>query len=209
MTAPDAESAAWVTALAPGTPGREASLARLHAQLVRVARAEARRRATRSPVEGTELEDVVQQAADDALLVIVRKLDEFRGGSRFTTWAAKFAILEVAAKVTRHAWRRAGAPRPPEDWERLPDRFGFTPPEAAEWRELFGALRAAFASELTEHQKRVFTDIVLREVPVDVLVERMGTSRGAIYKTVFDARRKLRSRLVADGHLEEEEAPRP
>ena len=206
MTALDAESAGWVHALTPGAPGREASLARLHARLVRVARGEARRRAANSAVHGAELEDVVQQAADDALLAIVGKLDDFRGDSRFTTWAAKFAILEVAGKITRHAWRRAGAPSASQDWERLPDRFGLTPAEAAEWGELFGALRVAVDSELTAHQHRVFADIVLREIPVDVLVEQMGTSRGAIYKTVFDARRKLRARLVADGHLEE--APR-
>jgi RNA polymerase sigma-70 factor (ECF subfamily) len=32
-----------------------------------------------------------------------------------------------------------------------------------------------------------------------VLAERLNTTRGALYKTLHDARRKLRGRLAADG----------
>jgi len=37
-------------------------------------------------------------------------------------------------------------------------------------------------------------------VPIDVLAERLDTTRGALYKTLHDARRKLRDTLGAAGH---------
>lgn len=117
--------------------------------------------------------------------------------------------MEVAQKTTRHAWRRS-VPRDDSDgWRDLPDRFGFTPSEAAEWRELFAELRRLVSEELTAHQHTVFEAIVLHEVPLDVLAARLQASRGAIYKTLFDARRKLRARLVANGYMDGIESPRP
>ena len=73
-------------------------------------------------------------------------------------------------------------------------------PETA---ELLGALKRAVSETLTPHQRRVFTALALNEVPIDVLAERMDTTRGALYKTLHDARAKLRSELVAAGHMEE------
>jgi RNA polymerase sigma-70 factor (ECF subfamily) len=58
--------------------------------------------------------------------------------------------------------------------------------------------------ELTQHQREVFTALALNEVPIDVLAERLDTTRGALYKTLHDARRKLRAELEAAGHLGEE-----
>jgi RNA polymerase sigma-70 factor, ECF subfamily len=73
-------------------------------------------------------------------------------------------------------------------------------PEAA---ELLSALKHAVEDALTPHQRAVFTALALNEVPIDVLSERMDTTRGALYKTLHDARAKLRAELVAAGHLEE------
>jgi RNA polymerase sigma-70 factor (ECF subfamily) len=200
----DRESAEWVAAL-EGPPGRrDPALARLHALLLRVARAEAARRAVALGVRGSELDDVMQQAADDALLAIVAKLGEFRGDSRFTTWAYRFVVLEVAGKLTRHAWRRVAPSRLEEEWDDLPDRFGFGPAEAAEWGELFVLLRRAVDEDLTQRQRRIFVAIVLQGVPLDVLVDELGSNRNAIYKSLFDARRKLRARLVANGYMDNE-----
>jgi RNA polymerase sigma-70 factor (ECF subfamily) len=38
-------------------------------------------------------------------------------------------------------------------------------------------------------------------VPIDVLAERLSTTRGALYKTLHDARRKLRRSLDEQGLL--------
>src|SRR5690348_2135547 len=119
----DPESAWWLGVLAGTGPRREAALARLNELLVRVARAEVARRGPRVRIAGPELDDLACQAAADALMAITGKLGQFRGESRFTTWACKFAIFEVSAKIGRHFWRHPAVPLDAEDWDRLPDRF--------------------------------------------------------------------------------------
>ncbi len=187
--------------LAGTGPQREAALARLHGMLVRVAHGEVRRRAPRLRITGPELEDLAYQAAADALMAITGKLGQFRGESRFTTWACKFVIFEVSAKIGRHFWRHPGVPLDAGDWDRLPDRFGFDPAREAEWRDLLAAVRRAVDAELTPRQRQVFVAIVLNDVPLDALVAELGSNRNAIYKMLFDARRKLRTALAANGYL--------
>ena len=197
----DAESADWPRALAGTGPRREEALARLHGLLVRIARGEVARRAPRLQLTGPELDDLAYQAAADALVAITSKLGQFRGESRFTTWAYKFVMFEVSAKIGRHFWRHPSVRLDAEDWERLPDRFGFDPAQEAEWRDLLTALRQAVDQELTARQRRVFVAIVLNGVPLDTLVIELACSRNAIYKTLFDARRKLRAVLAANGYI--------
>jgi RNA polymerase sigma-70 factor (ECF subfamily) len=197
----DAESAEWLQALAGTGRRREAALARLHEMLVRIARAEVRRRGPRLRITGPELDDLAYQAAADALVAITSKLGQFRGESRFTTWAYKFVIFEVSAKIGRHFWRHPDVPLDAEEWDRLPDRFGFDPAREAEWRDLLAALHRAVDDELTARQRAVFVAIVLNNVPLDTLVIELASNRNAIYKTLFDARRKLRAALAANGYM--------
>jgi RNA polymerase sigma-70 factor, ECF subfamily len=197
----DPDSAVWLRVLAGTGPAREAALARLHQMLVRIARGEVARRAPRLRLTGPELDDLAYQAAADALIAITSKLGQFRGESRFTTWAYKFVMFEVSAKIGRHFWRHPGVRLDAEDWDRLPDRFGFDPAQEAEWRDLLAALRRAVDEELTTRQRRVFVAIVLNGVPLDALVIELASNRNAIYKTLFDARRKLRAALAANGYV--------
>jgi RNA polymerase sigma-70 factor, ECF subfamily len=202
LPAADPDTATWVADLSAGGPATEAALRRLHPVLLRVARSELHRRNDRIRLRGPELDDLAHQAADDALLGIIAKLGTFRAESRFTTWAFAFVIHEVSSKIGRHFWRR-----PPvaldadEAWTRLPDRFHATPDEHAEFAELLHALRRAVDDQLTHRQREVFVAIAVQGIPLDALVERMGTNRNALYKAVFDARRKLRAALVAGGYL--------
>jgi len=186
----DAESADWPQALACTGPRREEALARLHGLLVRIARKEVARRGPRLQITGPELDDLAYQAAADALVAITSKLGQFRGESRFTTWAYKFVMFEVRLEA--------------EDWERLPDRFGFDPAREAEWRDLLVALHRAVDQELTARQRRIFVAIVLNNVPLDALVIELASNRNAIYQTLFDARRKLRAALAADGYIDDD-----
>jgi len=199
----DPESAEWLRTLSVTGREQQAALARLHSLLLRIARSEIRRRTGSLPISGPDLDDLAHQAAADALLAITGKLETFRGESRFTTWAYRFVILEVSAKIGRHLWRRSGVSLDAEDWDRLPDRFGLQPAREAEWRDLVTALRRAVEQELTERQRKVFVAIVLNGVPLDTLVIAYDTNRNAIYKTMFDARRKLRRALVAKGYLDD------
>jgi RNA polymerase sigma-70 factor (ECF subfamily) len=198
----DPESAEWLRALADTGPRREAALARLHGMLLRIAQRECRRRGPRLRITGPELEDLAYQAAADALMAISAKLRQFRGESRFTTWAYKVVILEVSTKIGRHFWRRPDMPLDAEDWNRLPGRFGFEPAQESEWRDLLAALHRAVDTELTPRQREVFVAIVLNGVPLDALAVRLGSNRNAIYKMMFDARRKLRTALAANGYMD-------
>jgi RNA polymerase sigma-70 factor (ECF subfamily) len=204
----DDESARWLEELSRAGAERDAAVARLHALLLRIARAEVRRRGPQLRISGPELDDIAHQAAADAVLAITAKITQFRGESRFTTWAYKFAILEVSSKIGRHFWRNAPVPMQSEDWDRLPDRFGFDPARASESREIVTVLRRAVDEDLTARQRQIFAAIVLDGVPLDALAAQLGSTRNAIYKTLFDARRKLRAALVANGYLHAETSRR-
>lgn len=198
----DEESAEWLRVLAPGAPGHDSGLALLHERLLRIARSEVRRRGS---VTGPEADDLAHQAAADAMLAVTAKLDTFRGESRFTTWAYRFVVLEVSHKLGRHYWRRAPEPLAEEQWERLPDRLGADPHATAEAGELARAVRSAVDETLTERQRALFVAVVLDGVPLDAVCAREGTTRGAVYKAIFDARRKIRSSLLANGYLDARE----
>jgi len=200
----DPGSDQWVQMLSRTGPQREAGLARLHDLLLRIARGELQRRSGQLRITGPELDDLAYQAAADALLAIVAKLGQFRGESRFTTWAYKFVIFEVSAKIGRHFWSNPAVPMDAEDWERLPGRFGADPAQETERRELAGAVRRAVDENLTPRQRKVFVAIVLNGVPLDALVTELDSTRNAIYKTMFDARRKLRAALAANGYLNDQ-----
>jgi RNA polymerase sigma-70 factor (ECF subfamily) len=178
----------WIEALRGPPEVREPALAELHGLLLRAARFELRRRG----LTAGDLYDLDTQAAGDALMAILGKLDSFQGRSRFTTWAYKFALLEAAAKARRRAWHGREVV--------LEDSLRDTGPSAqarVEDRELLDAVRDCVRTELTPHQRAVVTALALNGVPIDVLAERMGTTRGALYKTLHDARRKLRAAIGA------------
>jgi RNA polymerase sigma-70 factor (ECF subfamily) len=203
----DARSTQWTTALGADGPRRDEAIGRLHELLLRIARSELHRRSGQHPVTGQELDDLAHQAAADALVAIIGKLDQFRGESRFTTWAYRFVILEVSTKLGRHFWQRPTVALEAEDWDRLPDRFGVGPADAAQRQSLIEAIRSAVNSELSDRQRTVFVAIVLNDVPLDAVVVQLNSNRNAIYKIMFDARRKLRVALAANGHLDTDRYP--
>ena len=184
-----------------GGAEREDAVERLHALLLRAAHFEVARRLRAGGVgSGSgDVDDLASHAADDALLAILSKLHTFRGDSRFTTWAYKFAFLEAAAAARRRPWHGREVPLEADGWAKLRDDRQASPEAQAEASELIGAIREAIAEVLTPHQRAVLVAITLNDVPLDVLAERHATTRGALYKTLHDARRKLRARLAQDG----------
>jgi RNA polymerase sigma-70 factor, ECF subfamily len=191
----DEESRAWVRELRAGGAKRDEAVARLHALLLRAARFEvARRRPTLPHLRGDELDDIALEAADDALMSVLRRLEDFRGASRFTTWVYKFALLEAAVKLRKRAWQGREVPLEPESWS-LFSSAGLEPDGEAEQTELLRTLQHAIAELLSPHQRRVLVALALNGVPIDVLADRLDTNRGALYKTLHDARRKLRRHL--------------
>jgi RNA polymerase sigma-70 factor, ECF subfamily len=196
---PSAQSEAWLAALRARSPERDAATAKLHDLLLRAAHFElGRRQAALSHVRGEELDDIAMQAADDALMAVLAKLDDFRGASRFTTWAYKFALLEAGMKLRRRAWQDREVVLEPDGWTGFADS-GITAQQELEQAAVISRLQAAIKDELTPHQREVFVALTLNEVPIDVLAERLDSNRGALYKTLHDARRKLRHELSEAG----------
>ena len=202
---PDADSREWLRRLRSDGPDRDAALADLRALLIRAARFELNRRRASAPhLRGGDYDDLAEQSADDALVAILAKLDRYRGDSRFTTWAYKFALLEAAVKLRRQAWQGRELPLETDHWATFADH-GTSPHQDAETGELMTAIRDAIDSELTSHQREILVAITLNDVPIDVLADRLTTTRGALYKTLHDARRKLRAHLAERDLLPERE----
>ena len=191
---------AWLADLTDDGPAGQQALTHLRDLLLRATRHQVWRLRDLLPGAGAgELEDLAQQAANDALVAVLRKLGTFEGRSRFTTWAYKFGVLHAGVAVRRQAWRHREVP--------LPDSLAWvdttpTPAAVSEATGLARAVEAAIASELTPHQRRVVLTLLVEEVPIDVLADRLGSTRNALYKTLHDARRRLRASLIDSGHLE-------
>jgi RNA polymerase sigma-70 factor (ECF subfamily) len=195
----DAESREWLRRLRASGAERAPAVVRLHGLLLRAARFEvARRRPTLPHLRGGDLDDIANQAADDALMSVLRRLDDFRGASRFSTWVFKFAIFEAAVKLRKRAWQGRELPLEPEGWGLFADAR-LEPDAEVEQSELLETLQTAIESALTPHQRRVLVALALNGVPIDVLAERLNTNRNALYKTLHDARRKLRDHLTERG----------
>ena len=114
---------------------RDAAIARLHELLLRAARFEVRRRAAAARhVGGRELDDLAHQSAHDALVAVLAKLDDFRGDSRFTTWAYKFALLEAGVKMRRRAWHDREVSFEPAGWPSVADPTAAAAPGRADGR---------------------------------------------------------------------------
>lgn len=128
------------------------------------------------------------------------KIQQFRGDARFTTWAFRFVVLEVSNALGRHFWRVSNTQLDIDELAQVPDRSGIDPAGHWQARELVEATRDAVETALTARQRRVFT-AVINGVPLETLASELKTNRNTLYKTMFDARRKLRARLMAGGHL--------
>lgn len=189
----------WVAALSTPGPEQTAAMTQLHALMLKAARHQVwRMRSQLGDVGTTTIDVIVNQSADEAMTVLLRKLHTFEGRSRFTTWAYKFAVLQAAAEVRRTAWRTRDVELHDVDTIRDP---AATPYQEAEATDLARALVEAMTSALTRHQRHVTIALAVDLVPVDVLAERLGTTRGALYKTLHDARTRLRAELVRTGYL--------
>jgi len=189
----------WLKLLSTPGPGHHEALQRLHDLLLRAARQQVSRM---QPILGTigrvRQDDIINQAADEAMVSLLGKLSTFEGRSRFSTWAYKFGVLQAAVEVNRSMWRHRDVPL---DDVIEPLAAGASPEQFSEAADFSAAVRSAITHTLTDHQRRVVLALLVDDVPIDVLAERLGTSRNALYKTLHDARKRLRAYLIAAGFL--------
>ena len=201
MTAPEktTEPADWVLALATPGPEQAVAMRQLHQLMLRAAGHQVwRMRAVLPDPSPATVEVIVNQAADEAMTSLLGKLHTFEGRSRFSTWAFKFAILQAATEVRRLQWQHREVELRDLD---LPAATHDGPEHHAEGNDLAGAVADAMRTVLTPYQRRIAIALLVDAVPIDVLAQRLGTSRGALYKTVHDARVRLRGELTAKGYL--------
>jgi len=192
----DADSRDWLRDLRADGATRRDAIARLHGLLLRAARFEATRRRAHLPHLRNELDEIANEAAGDALLSVLARLDDFRGESRFTTWAYKFALLETAVRLRKRDWQGREVPLEADTWKLLATA-GLGPDEHVEQSELLSILQTGIDNVLTEQQRRVLVAVALNGVPIDILADHLDSTRGAVYDTLHDARLKLRAHLAA------------
>jgi len=190
----DAESRAWVTRLRGAEPVRRRAIAELHERLRREARFEIHRRARRLPEFPTsDLDDLAVQAAGDALMTLLRKLDDYRGDSQFWTWARRFAQLEAPVSIRRRLGHDRLAPADSSLLE--PAATGCSPPELVERRLRLQSVTGLIVGQLTHRQRTVVVAIAINGASPSALAIELGTTTGAIYKALHDARTKLKAQM--------------
>ena len=162
----------------------------------------------RSDLRGLSAQELVQMSEDlaqDATLRVMDNLDNFRGESRFTTWANKIAIRLAISDLRRARYKDFSLDELTAEGELLPVSSHLvtasspTPEKVAERDDVMEKIELALREALTERQYQALVAIALKGIPMDVLAERMGTNRNALYKLIHDARRKLKSHLEAQG----------
>ena len=192
----------WIQALRGDGEAQAGALRELRGILVRAARFALQRRLGR--VGSLDMDQLAKDCAQNALMAILDRLEDFRGDSRFTTWAYKFAINMALVASRREAWKpvsldalleQAG----PSTWRLDTHALSAHPDQAARQAEAWTVIQDVIERELSERQRQALKAIVVDEVPLDELVRHWGSSRNAVYKLLHDARWKLRTRLEARG----------
>src|SRR5262245_25737387 len=165
-----------------------------------------RERSDLSHLSNQEITQMAEDLAQDATLRVIENLDSFRGDSRFTTWATKIAVRVAISDLRRARYKDFSLDDLTADGDLLPasaTNVNSTPipnPEdATERADVMVKISKALEDVLTERQYQALTAVALQGVPLDIVVERMGTNRNSLYKLLHDARRKLRAYLETQG----------
>lgn len=201
----DRSNEEWLTALRSDGQDQQEAIEDLRRALERAALFYVRRRAPGLKGATTdELESLAQDAAQEATLQVLAKLDSFRGESRFLTWASATAVGRAMTALRRRLWQDISLDRLPDGWLEPTDLAistnGWDHPDlAAQRQEIWRVIRDVVASELTERQREVLNQVVLQGANAEEVAERMGTTAGALYKMTHDARRKLKAGLLKRG----------
>ena len=197
----------WLDELVSVGPRQEAAIADLRDLLLRAALYFFNRNA--GDLQGLDHQEVLQRAEDcaqDALIAVLKHLQDFRGDSRFSTWAYKFAINTALVAARRQRWKDVSLDELETkgesdffEWSRQAESRETSPERTTMQVEVQKVIQAIIRQELTDRQRQVLVLMVFQEVPLDEVARHLGSNRNAVYKLLHDARRKLKSGLEQHG----------
>jgi RNA polymerase sigma-70 factor (ECF subfamily) len=178
-------------------PQRDAALVDLRALLQRGLRYAL---ASRPNVDDEAIEDFIQEA----LLKILDNLDSFRGESKFTTWAQKIAVNVAFTELRRLRWRDVSLDEMTDSkgLDFVPDMLvdHSAPPDQQAIQHIFlETLGRLIETELTDKQRQALVAVQIQGVPLEEVARRLGSNRNATYKLLHDARRRLKTKMEAEG----------
>ena len=186
----------WILAIKP--PPEEDAIRQLREYLVKGLKASLYRYVDR------DLDDFVEDIAQDSVLKILEKHDTFRGDSKFTTWAMKIAVREGYSELRKKRYEDISLEQyssysrdEKEAVEIEHEQAG--PDQVTHESMLVKKVMSIMEEELTEKQKKVIHLLMIDQIPMTVVAEMMDSNRNAIYKLVHDARMKLKNRLEVEG----------
>lgn len=191
----------WIGRLSATGAVRDEAVTRLHELMLRATRHQIARMPEAHALGAVRRDELAHAAADEATVSALGRLHTFEGRSRFTTWAFKFGILSAGVELRRAVWRDRDVRL--HDVSEPSERSSSSPEAYAEARDLATVVREGLIEALTDHQRRVAVALLVDGVPIDVLAERLGSNRNALYKTLHDVRRRLRSHMEAHGFTPE------
>lgn len=196
------DNRSWLEDLRSEGQGRENALVELRDILSRVLpKALSRYLSPDSGHFDAFLEDVSQET----LLRVLDRLDSFEGRSQFTTWVYKIAIRIALNELRLRKWKEVsldGLEEGPEPDQMPSKRFAASDPDpeaVAEQNDAMAMVRRIIQEELTPRQRTIMMAVNVQGLPLDVVAERTGTNRNALYKMMHDARLKLKRRLEREG----------
>jgi len=197
----------WMDGLKASGAAQESAIADLRNLLLRAVLYFFSR--NQSDFGGLDRDEVLQRAEDcaqEALVAVINHLSDFRGDSKFTTWAYKFAINIALMTARRERWKDVSLDQLSQsendtlsEWILRDKSPGLAPDRSAMQGEVGEIIREVIERDLTDKQRDVLIMMIFNEVPMDEVVRRLGTNRNAVYKTLHDARRKLKSGLQTRG----------
>ena len=197
----------WLNDLSKGGAAQEQAVADLQGILLRAVLYTFNRNLSElSSLARDDTLRLAEDCAQDALIAIMNHLSDFRGDSKFTTWAYKFAINVALTAARRERWRGVSLDQlsSAEDSfnferSRLEKAPGPTLDQSIMQAEVSQIIQDVIEHDLTEKQRNVLVLMVFNEIPMDEVVRELNTNRNAVYKLLHDARRKLKSRLQSHG----------
>lgn len=203
----DRDNATWIADLQAEGKQQARAISDLREILMRILpKALSRWLPPNSPHFDAFLEDVAQET----LVRVLDRLETFEGRSKFTTWVYTIAVRIGLSELRLQKWKEVSLNALEEGSE--PDsmpfkRFEASAPNPETSLSRQNAVRwvmAVIEQELTPKQRAVMKAVAIQGVPMDVVAERMGTNRNALYKLMHDARLKLKQHLELQGHPPEE-----